>query len=253
MLERLDLAPEPWMTESQVRNGKKGAIQKAAFARLREQKRVVPLGRKGRSPVFGRCSEGQNAHSLALSMARRHLEKVEQDRAGRANRLLPIPLNTVKDKAPRKLPSAVRAALIDVLGTRKAEGTVFTLKVRGAEYFLFRSDLEAALGPAAVARKGAPAPAESRPTVHSKADTAARVHRAYRELRSETGLRNVLISEIVKRSGVRPDTLRSYLNEERLARRANASLGEPSAATDEQRAAALQIEGRPHIYIELYD
>lgn len=84
-------------------------------------------------------------------------------------------------------------------------------------------------------------------------EIARRVRVAYRALRKETGLRNVLISDIAKRSAVPLDALHAYLAAECYQDRANPSLGEPTAATAAQLRAALPIAGQPHLYIELYD
>jgi flagellar biosynthesis GTPase FlhF len=78
------------------------------------------------------------------------------------------------------------------------------------------------------------------------------VRYAYAELKSESGLRNVSVHDLRKRSGVTRAQLHAFLNAERKARRANATIGEPTAVNRAQLADALVIDGSPHMFVELH-
>lgn len=249
MLQRLRSAPEPWLSEDELRGGKRGALHKAAFERLRTDRRLVDLGRTQHAKVYGLAGSGQDDKQVAFCLATRHLNTMEQARVRLSNRLQPVPLKELhRDAAPKHLPSAVRDALLDALYARIRACQAFPLKIRNVDYFLFASDLRETLAVQTTPEADTPDP-----TTAPSAEACRSIREAYWALREQTGLRNVYISEIKQRTGVDLQTLHDYLNGERRAHRANATLGEPTAATPEQLAAAIRIEGHPHVYIELYE
>jgi hypothetical protein len=82
-------------------------------------------------------------------------------------------------------------------------------------------------------------------------DAGSAILRAYNDLRAETGLRNVLIADLIDRAALPIAQVHQYLLREIAAHRANPTLGDPTAATQRELNAALLLEERPHIYIDL--
>jgi len=79
-----------------------------------------------------------------------------------------------------------------------------------------------------------------------------KIRLAYDDLRERGGLRNVSVHELRRSSGVTRAQLHKFLNAERAAHRANATIGEPTAASPAELSDALMIDGEPHMYVELY-
>jgi len=235
-------------TRKQACANRAQAASQKVFASLVREGAIVSLGKCGRHVMFAARTPEHEVRPLAAVLAARHLDELERDRHTLANRLAPISVTKLRNgSAAKKLPTAVRSLLLDELRRRKASGAVFTFKIGPRDYFLFASDMRAALG-ASPER----AAANSQP-LRDAASQEERIVQAYWSLRESTGLRNVPISDVLKQSGVERSALHKFLNRARYERRANASLGEPTAATEEQLSAALTIEGRPHIYIELFE
>lgn len=307
ILQRLQAAPDAWLSAKQCLDGSEAALPRAAFDQLRAEQRVVELGRKGSATMYGAPGEGQSRQAFVLELAARYLDRLERGRAALQNRLQPIPLSGLqKENGPKHLPMLVRSALIEALEVRLRAGQAFNVPINGqVSGFLFASDLRATLqsvpsavgieAPVAAGSESSQAPtaavsgacaavahvptspvangveeslaaavgtgaALAAPVVPSSAvlgeqaeRVADRVRSVYWALRKQTGLRNVDIARIAEESGVGRDALHAFLNNERRARRANATLGEPSIATPEELAVALSIDGLPHLYIELYE
>ena len=96
----------------------------------------------------------------------------------------------------------------------------------------------------------------TKPKAKAKAKTkarfsAARVRQAYGELVARYKSPHVVILELAETARVPVPTLKSWLLSEAKAGRASFALGEPTLASKEQLAAAMPIEGRPYLYVEL--
>lgn len=72
---------------------------------------------------------------------------------------------------------------------------------------------------------------------------------AYDRLTAKAKSPNVLISDLQSETGLGLRLLKPWLLAESEAHRALPLLGEPSLATPKERAASLDIEGKPHMYI----
>jgi hypothetical protein len=75
------------------------------------------------------------------------------------------------------------------------------------------------------------------------------VRAAYKRLRSRLGYRNVEISELQREVGIPMDALKRFLLEESRQGQAVLSLGDWSVSSDEIRAGAIDLFGRPHLLV----
>jgi hypothetical protein len=92
---------------------------------------------------------------------------------------------------------------------------------------------------------------EKTPSQPSTSLDPSSVVRAYENLALERRSPNIVVSELQRRAGVDLAALQGWLLAECRAHRAVPLLGEPAHATPEQLAAALVVEGRPHLYVRL--
>ena len=132
-----------------------------------------------------------------------------------------------------------------------AEKRVVSLGVSGTdgEYFIHRDHLVNILGPS-----------DSRP---SKSDDAhrveqnhkkltGRIYKAYERLTRDKGRRSVFISDLRRTSETSWEELRGWIEQE-IVEKGQGQLdeGDWGAATEEQRAAAVELWGRKRLYIAL--
>lgn len=247
MLDRLRGARVDWLSKTQLIGGKASAPARAALASLLTERVIADAGKIKNSAAYVLLAPGEDPAVRMRSLARVQLLARYQ-----RGRLRPTPvshLSASHKQSPKDIPRGVRASFSDVLKQLQDEGQAFTFKVGRSNMFVLRADLTAALE-AAPARatdphKGPPA------RIGAESIIADRVWQAYTALRHETGLRNVVIAQLQQRSGVPRDELIDYLRGECSAHRANPTLGDPTAASEFELAHALEVEGRPHIYIEL--
>jgi hypothetical protein len=182
-------------------------------------------------------SDGRDAKTILQSLA------MEAIRSLRGERLVPRRSSEAALKKTAKgLPTGVRNELVRGLKGLVDTGEVLVFKLGSGGYFFFREELEVAL--AKVPRPPAAKAAAD--------DVRYTVTQAYKALSDERGLRNVSIARLVARTGLSADKLHSFLLAECRAHRANPTLGEPTAASPDELAAALLIDGRPHLYVELF-
>ncbi|VVM06207.1 hypothetical protein MAMC_00991 [Methylacidimicrobium cyclopophantes] len=79
----------------------------------------------------------------------------------------------------------------------------------------------------------------------------ARVCDAYRALMEEGRILNVRILALASRAQAPLDSLKAWLLEESRAGRAHLSRGDWSLASEEEREAAISLDGQPHLLVRL--
>jgi hypothetical protein len=137
------------------------------------------------------------------------------------------------------------------LSTLLTEKRVVRLGVSGtdSEYFIHRGHLVNLLDSG-----------ESRPTNSAESDRggdnpkklAGRIHKAYERLARDKGRRSVFISDLQRMSEISAEELRGWIEQEILEKGlGQLDEGDWSAATEEQRAAAVELWGRKRLYIAL--
>ena len=267
ILERFAAAPRPWLSRLAILGGvgKPSAPARAAFAQLQARGQLLAVGRIGNTSHFALMGSCRSADERLLELAcTALLDAVEP------GSLTPLSMQVLRSGGKRSLPgvpAAVRDHLPVALQALLEQRRAFMLTVGGSEYFLVRPDLEAVLARPENATAVAPPVAQpeetpavvsevAEPACEASADAAklpasAHIEAAYRRLREETGLRNVSIASLLERSGVELSQLHRYLYARCHDHRANATLGEPTVATEAELSAALIVDGQPHVYIEL--
>ncbi|MDD2676413.1 MAG: hypothetical protein PHP75_02965 [Methylacidiphilaceae bacterium] len=78
-----------------------------------------------------------------------------------------------------------------------------------------------------------------------------KVEKAYRELVDEQGFLDVRPAELASRSGAPLESLKVWLLEQSRAGRAHLARGDWSLATEEERRAAVVLDGQPHLRVRL--
>ncbi len=78
------------------------------------------------------------------------------------------------------------------------------------------------------------------------------IHQAYERLAHDKGRRSVFISDLLRVSETSWEELRGWIEQEIVEKgRGQLDEGDWSAATEEQRAAAVELWGRKRLYIAL--
>jgi hypothetical protein len=202
------------------------------------ERRIVAVGRVKRveaHALLGNATEKQRLADIAGGVVREQL---------RPDKLELMPLSAGA-KRYEKLPKKVREHVVVALQQCVLRAEAFPIKVGGKNYVAFATNMKAVLG-----MSHAPDGAPVRPGTGRSFDSDA-VVRAYARLSAERRSPNVIVAELQKKSGAERAALQAWLLSECRAHRAVPLLGEPTHATPEQLAAALQVEGRPHLYVRL--
>ena len=88
--------------------------------------------------------------------------------------------------------------------------------------------------------------------LESGKDRAAEIRQAYLRVAKEKERSSIFISDLLKASGISWDELRPWIEREVVqAGHGQLDEGDWGAATDEQRAAAIELSGRKRLYIAL--
>jgi hypothetical protein len=98
-------------------------------------------------------------------------------------------------------------------------------------------------------RVAAPAPAEPPPSAAGL--DRGEILAAYQRLARRLGYSNVEISGLKREAGCSMDSLKGFLLEESRQGRAVLSLGDWSVSSDETRAGAIELFGKPHLLVRL--
>jgi hypothetical protein len=132
-----------------------------------------------------------------------------------------------------------------------AEKRVLSLGVSGkdGEYFIHRDHLEGMLD-LSDSRPAKSAEAHRGEQDHKK--LTGRIYKAYERLTRDRGRRSVFISDLRRTSEISSEEFRGWIEQE-IVEKGQGQLdeGDWSAATEEQRAAAVELWGRKRLYIAL--
>jgi hypothetical protein len=80
-----------------------------------------------------------------------------------------------------------------------------------------------------------------------------KVRSAYNEIKQNSGFRDVLISDLQQRSGVPLKPLQDWLRQESRNGTVNPTKGDWSLSNENDRNAAIQVAGEPHLRVQLKD
>lgn len=146
-----------------------------------------------------------------------------------------------KHESYRSLPSGLRGCIKQAVAALKSERLAIPLKVSSSNGFIFTESVLEVVGVSAA------------PTLSDRELNLEHVRAAYRRLVDRDRAPEVLVSELQAESGVPLPDLKAWLESQCLAHRVVPTVGEPTAATQEQLAAALQIEGGLYLYVKLLE
>jgi hypothetical protein len=243
ILERLATSSAPWLPKAQLCGT--SASVKAAYQQLIQDGSIVELGKLGNVVVVTR------GRGHAADVLRELAVEVIVTR-GTRDALTALPIEPSdpfwKGSLPKQVEGSFQLALRSLLASKRA----LKLDGAGARLFVLADSIQAAAAELGVrttpsVEREPPAPS----AVASSGLDSERVRRAYRSLATRQRAPHVTIADLWRDSGAPLPALKSWLLAECRAHRADPALGEPSLATPEQLAAALEIDGRPHLYIQL--
>jgi hypothetical protein len=141
-----------------------------------------------------------------------------------------------------------RSALSELLAGQQA----IKLGVGGGdgEYFIHRDHLIGMLGASnAAALKSSEG---RRSKLGDDKKLTPKIHQAYERLTRDKGRRSIFISDLLRISEISWEELRGWIEQEIVEKgRGQLDEGDWSAATEEQRAAAVELWGRKRLYIAL--
>jgi hypothetical protein len=252
MAAALAASRDPWIAKNKL--CAKTATAKAAYEQLIQDGTIVELGKLG-STEFVTASKGHPAFQVPRDLASEVIAA-----RGMRDALTAMPIEPTdkfwKGMLPSKVQDSFQAALKILLGS----GRAVKLDGAGMGLFVLASSIHTASAELIGAAHPTPAAAPKAPDVDSASQPRApvvhgidaeRVREAYRQLATRQRAVHVTVADLWRDSGVPLAALKSWLLAECQAHRADPALGEPSLATPEQLAAALDIDGRPHLYIQL--
>jgi hypothetical protein len=239
VIAALQRHPAPWATRRQLGLEEKGAnpVLKALLA----AGRIVSVGKLDKSEAYA-LTRGEVASRCLESLAA--CTVADLARPGRLD-LLPL---SAKDERYRGIPSGIRTAISVLLTRRVSQRDAFPVQVGKASFVALAEGLRALVGvePPKGEQAGAPSSRRASPSL----DRGSLV-RAYEQLSRKRRSPNIIVAELQRESGVELGALQGWLLDECLAHRAVPLLGEPAHATAEELAAALVVDGRPHLYVRL--
>lgn len=195
--------------------------------------------------------EGRVVHAGAYYLTG-HEPTVETERRRIVQTLLSRPRlfkqSSLKPKLKENQPffRSALSALVD----RKEVIQIAVVAEKGMECFIHREHLIHLLGSAS-----APASKEAdndRLSRESVTDVASHIRQAYGQVAREKERSSIFISDLLKASGLSWEELRAWIERE-VVQGGHGQLdeGDWSAATDDQRAAAVELSGRKRLYIAL--
>jgi hypothetical protein len=241
----------PWTSLQQLGFSKDAKGSKKALEALVAAGRVIELGTVERTPVYAAVRSG-SADDLRLSLATQAAKNLVQ-----GNRLVLLPLqNSNKVGAPyTDVPTLLRGTImVRALQTMAQKKEAFLVKVGKTTYAALSDNFRQLLstGPNTEAtRKRAATPKGSKKKKTNIERSNVIV--AYRRLSQTQRSPDIMIADLVRETGAPLDTFKEWLLGECRAHRAIPFLGEPARASQEQLAAALPVNGRPHIYIRFVE
>ncbi len=167
--------------------------------------------------------------------------------------LLKVPLRlfsrTRLKERPKGLPAQVKKALDKGLERLTAEGRVLKLRYGGFDVYTHAGPVRSRLETShAVGGEEAAAGAETAPAIDPEAVAAA-----YGRVRVRSGFSNVEISSLARELDVPLEGLKAFLLEQSRQGRAVLSMGDWSLASEEVRAGAVMLRGKPHLLVRFKD
>lgn len=270
LLEAFRAQPRPWATLPELGVARKDALAAAALEYLLRSDQLVHVGQRRNQKQYA-VTNGVVPTERLLSLA--EVVLVERCTPGK---LVLFPLATdapIYANVPMKVKNVLPRALQRIVERREG----FAQRVGRSSLVALRRnlrellDLTATTAEASARESDGGRRAQAREAgredggQESGRDGGAReatrdgdgklnpeqVVRAYRQLSEQLHSPNVVIADLQRASGVPIEQLKAWLLSECRAHRAIPMLGEPTAATAEQLAAALPVEGRPHLYVRL--
>jgi hypothetical protein len=240
----LAAARAPWLARAELCGS--GKHEKVAYQQLVQDGTIVELGKLGKTDVVA-ASEGHSAADVQQDLA---VELIVS--RGTPGSLVALPIDPKDAYWKGVMPAQVLGSFNPALKHLLASGRALKLQGAGLALFVLASSIQAAAAELAghtAASADAPARAPSPPMVNGI--DSERVRGAYRQLATRQRAVHVTIADLWRDSGAPLPALKTWLLAECQAHRADPALGEPSLATPEQLAAALVIDGKPHLYIQL--
>ncbi len=257
LIETLDTLKGRFVAKNKLLGAKPTPLARQAYAALETTGEIVDVGKWQSAASIAR-TQGRSPKDVLKSLA---IEVILEQ--AMPNKLVALPVEVTKAPWKTALPVEVKSAFPSSLKQLLQSGQVVMLDGVGKGLFVLTGSLREALE-SARSRGGDPpraaaveGPVQSAVAVITNAREnvsevdAQRIRSAYRRLAADAGSPHVVIAELWEASGAPLDVLKSWLMEECRAQRAEPALGEPTLATGVQLEAALQIDGRPHLYIRL--
>jgi hypothetical protein len=201
-----------------------GKLSIQALAALEREGRIRKLGAPRRPRYI------LQEHYRPLELAYEHIQ-------GRA--IPGKPVLYTRTELARGIEATIREKLAEALDLLVKENVVLRLRRGNMSYYLHAASLPALPPPSA--RPGGRGPARSG------------LQEAYRRAVRASGFSDVLVEEVQRHLDTPIEALKALLVQECRAGRAVPSLGDWSLSSESARAAAITINGRPHLRIRLLD
>lgn len=211
-----------------------------AFERLVSERRIANIGSRARPrwvlSVYFKPLE------LACGAVEKNAAAAEEARGGAV-------VLVARKSLFKGLAGAAADKAEEALARLIAEGKLLRFKAGGRIYFAHRDRLPILLRLSGQPERPAPAPAAPGPTV-APIDREA-VAAAYRRLRERSGYSHVEIAALQREAGCAMEALKEFIREESRQGRAVLGLGDWLLSSEESRAGAVELFGKPHLLVRL--
>lgn len=214
-----------------------------AFNELIAERKIANLGTAARSCFV------VTEHFNPLERACARIE--ENARAAVAARGKAIDLLIQKD-LEKGCVGEVRKKAAEAIDWLVREGRLLRFRRSRTHYYIHAGTVSPSIAAADGDQPEMPSPGPAAAALPAALERQA-VAAAYRRLRQRLGFSNVEIAELRREAGCAMEALKEFLLEESRAGRAVLSLGDASVSSEESRAAAIELFGRPHLLVRLDD
>jgi hypothetical protein len=241
----LTAARAPWLPKTELCGT--GKVEKAAYQELVKDGSIVELGKLGNTNNMVAASQAHAAADVLHDLA---VESIVS--RGTPGTLVAMPIEPKHPFWRALIPTKVLGSFNPALKDLLASGRAVKLQGAGKSLFVLASSIRTAAAElVGHPDLSAPSLAQAPTAPVPNGIDSERVRQAYRQLATRHRAVHVTIADLWRDSGAPLPALKTWLLAECRAHRADPALGEPSLATPEQLDAALVINGKPHLYIQL--
>ncbi len=243
ILSKLRSAGPAGLTKGKLGIRGTGGNSASALSELIAERKIANLGTATRSPFV------LIEHFNPLERACARIEKNARAAVPARGEVIALLIQRDLEKGCE---GEVRKKAAEAVDWLVREGRLLQFRRSRTRYYIHADTVSASIPATDGDRREVP-PAEPAAAALPAALDRQAVAAAYRRLRQRRGYSNVEIAELRREAGCAMEALKEFLLGESRAGRAVLSLGDASVSSEESRAAAIELFGKPHLLVRLDD